>query len=484
MLKNNQSILNEVALCSRLPAYFLMSHVKIENATLGGWVPFELWPAQLRVLTLLITHRLLVILKARQLGLTWLCLGYALWLMLFRPIAVVGLFSRRDTEAVVLLQRLKGMFEKLPEWIDLYITVDNSHELRLSNGSVAYALPPNAGDSYTFSYVLADEFDLLDNQAKFLASVKPTVDAGGRMTLLSRVNKKKPLSVFKNIYRAAKAKRNEWISIFLDWRSRPDRDNDWYERQKVDIQQREGSLDTLHEQYPETDTEALKPATLDKRIPSDWIENCFFEMEPIETPSAAPSLPSLIVYEAPVAGEIYVIGADPAEGNPTSDDSACNVLHKNSGRQVAKLKGKFEMTIFGGYLLLLSRYYNYAGILVERNNHGHTVIKHLLERNGRVLMGSDKKAGWLSSQRGKVELYDNCADGFKHTDVTVVNMETYTQLASIEANTLRAPEGLHDDDADSFALADLARRCKRYRPSADERRKNPMRKRKRQGQTT
>ena len=35
----------------------------------------------------------------------------------------------------------------------------------------------------------------------------------------------------------------------------------------------------------------------------------------------------------------------------------------------------------------------------------------------------------------------------------VRSMETAAQIASIEASTLRAPEGLHDDRADAFALA-------------------------------
>jgi hypothetical protein len=35
----------------------------------------------------------------------------------------------------------------------------------------------------------------------------------------------------------------------------------------------------------------------------------------------------------------------------------------------------------------------------------------------------------------------------------VRSIETISQLASIEASTLRAPEGLHDDRAMAFALA-------------------------------
>jgi len=45
-------------------------------------------------------HRLVIALKARQIGMTWLCAGFALWLILFHPAATILLFSKRDDEAV------------------------------------------------------------------------------------------------------------------------------------------------------------------------------------------------------------------------------------------------------------------------------------------------------------------------------------------------------------------------------------------------
>jgi hypothetical protein len=89
--------------CHHSPAYFLDRHGWVYDATARGWVRFHLWPAQLSTLSAIQVCRLAVILKARQLGLTWLALGYAQLLMLFRPQATVLLFSRRDDEAVQML---------------------------------------------------------------------------------------------------------------------------------------------------------------------------------------------------------------------------------------------------------------------------------------------------------------------------------------------------------------------------------------------
>lgn len=98
--------------------YWCDRYAQVYDATARTWLPFHLWPAQREVDSVLESQRLVVILKARQLGMTWLVVGYALWLMLFRPAATVLLFSWRDDEADQLLGfRLAGMYQRLPEWM-------------------------------------------------------------------------------------------------------------------------------------------------------------------------------------------------------------------------------------------------------------------------------------------------------------------------------------------------------------------------------
>jgi hypothetical protein len=48
-------------------------------------------------------------------------------------------------------------------------------------------------------------------------------------------------------------------------------------------------------------------------------------------------------------------------------------------------------------------------------------------------------------------------DAFYHREVVLRSFATFSQLASIDGNTLRAPEGQQDDKADAFALAVCAR---------------------------
>ncbi len=468
--------------CAASRAYFIVSYVHIYDATLKGWIPFKLWLEQEEVLDTIDLNQLVVILKARQLGLTWLVLGYFLWLMIFHPAATLLAFSLRDTEAKFLIgdERWRGMFTRLPANIrtdstgsPLLFVKDDEHVRTLSNGSTIKAFPTSAGDSYTATAALVDEADLVPDLGKLMNRVKPTIDGGGKLILLSRSDKKQPNSEFKRIYRAAKSKLTSWIAVFLPWNVRPERSKEWYEQQCKDCLANTGSLDDVYEQYPSTDTEALAPRSLDKRILPLWIQQCYVEQAPLSEEvtinAGAPSIPGLAIYRLPEPGRKYVQGVDTAEGNPTSDDSSMHILDKSSGEECAKLSGKLQPAITGAHADKLGTFYNKAPILVERNNHGHAVILWLQDNSDLTLLkGPDDKPGWLDNSRGKTLLYDGAADAFRTGDTILHSFTTNTQLSSIEGASLRAPDGDYDDEADSYALGLVARSIRVPEPEPDD----------------
>src|SRR5262249_40976084 len=112
--------LREVKRCRDRLAYFANNycHILASSDRSGAWVPFRLWPAQVRVAHELQLYREAVVLKARQLGFTWLVISFALQQLLFAPVATVLLFSKRDDEAAELLEfRLREMYLRLPGWM-------------------------------------------------------------------------------------------------------------------------------------------------------------------------------------------------------------------------------------------------------------------------------------------------------------------------------------------------------------------------------
>src|SRR5262249_41494876 len=162
--------------------------------------------------------------------------------------------------------------------------------------------------------------------------------------------------------------------------------------------------------------------TLDKRIAPEWLQQCYAEAQPVSLVGEpkAPAIPGLVVYALPRPGRTYVIGPDPAEGNPTSDDSALVGLERRSGEEGAALAGQRDG---------VGQWYNRAAVLVERNNHGHAVLLWLRD-NSRLqrLTGHDRQPGWLSNSKGKALLYDRAADTFRDRETVLHSFETFAQL--------------------------------------------------------
>lgn len=450
---------SERARCSADPGYFISTYAWIYDNASASWVRFALWREQREALDLMDAAQQTVFLKARQLGLSWLSLAKILHESQFRPISAANIFSLREDEAKYLLgrERFGGMWERLPLPLRSEMTTDNILHLGFANGSHVRAFPTSAGDAYSATLALVDEADLVPDLNKLLRRVKPSIDAGGRIMLVSRSDKANPESEFKRIYRAAKAGKTDWKSMFLPWSVRPGRTQEWYDAKCRDSLANTGSLDDVHEQYPATDVEALAPRSLDKRLPAAWLQACYVERPAIESTL---TVPGLVVYRKPIPGLRYVIGVDPAEGLPGGDASSAHVLDFVTGEEVAKLAGQIEpQRTMPAYVYDLAVHYNSAGILVERINHGHAVIAALERMRPRVtlLLGRDGKPGWVESAVGKALLYDATADSLRNHEVVIHSFSTFTELASIDRNTLSAPKGQHDDEAVSFALAAIAR---------------------------
>ena len=229
---DQEEIKRELTRCWLSPVYFTEKYVRIYNATIRDWIPFEMWPAQREALGQIMTSQYVIVLKARQLGMSWLCLSFALWLMLFRPIANIMIMSKRDEETVDLLtNRLSKMHSLLPEWMQATgRRTRPAHDFVLSNGSRAKAFPTSGGRSYTGTFVLLDEADFVPSLSEVLNAIKPAVDAGGQLVLISTVDKAVPLRTFKQLFRSAYYDRSSnYTPIFFSWRARPDRTDEWYQ---------------------------------------------------------------------------------------------------------------------------------------------------------------------------------------------------------------------------------------------------------------
>src|SRR5437588_540166 len=81
--------LAEVASCKADPVYFVDTYCKVQSDEGKGLVPFRLFDYQRTVLRAFEEHPEVIVLKARQLGISELAAAYAVYYVNFRPLNTV-----------------------------------------------------------------------------------------------------------------------------------------------------------------------------------------------------------------------------------------------------------------------------------------------------------------------------------------------------------------------------------------------------------
>lgn len=457
-------VLQHLSDCADSFVYFVTNFVQIQDKKTKRWIPFLLWSAQEQAADLMQYGGSLVILKTRQVGLSWLAAAYTVWSMLFDPIAEIVLFSVGLREATQLLERVKGIYWRLPAWMrSKAVTIDMKTEFKIANGSHVTVLPPGKGDSYAATLIIFDEADHVYDFAALYNRAAPAAEGGGKVFIISTSDKNRPKTLFKKIFRAAQKGLAGMSSLFIPYTAHPDRDEQWYEGKKDELRLQNGTDDVLHEKYPRTVDEALAGISLNKWFPAIWVDRAYEPVDPAfivsdvyadedKLPATAPAIPGLIVYDVPRPGGRYVIGIDGAEGGANSHDTAITVLDYDYLIEVAHLSGLITPTMTAVYVVELYHYFNQAFIMPERNNHGHAIIGDLLQHVP-VMNGLDNKPGWLTGKVGKPRMY-NWGHKVLSQRATVIRTEkTMLQLKDIDRATLKAPQNMLDDCADSYMLA-------------------------------
>lgn len=175
----------------------------------------------------------------------------------------------------------------------------------------------------------------------------------------------------------------------------------------------------------------------------------------------------LKIWDLPEPGEEYVIGADTAEGLAHGDYSVADVVRKRDLKTVAKWRGHCDPDQFGYILDRLGRFYNYALIGVEINNHGLAVAQRLRDlfytNMYRRERGMDErfeesttKLGWKTDIKTKPLMIDYLAEAIRekviidHDPAFVEEAMTYVIDDNGKTN---AEEGCFDDTVMAKAIA-------------------------------
>ncbi len=377
--------LYEIRLASRHPAY-LLDHVRCVDNTTGETFQFQMldpeapWHWQREVIDEWINSAASIALKARQIGITWLAAGYALWTLLYVPGSKVLVVSINEPEAVKVVNRIWDMYLSLPKHLRQGVKVvkpttrarpSKLIELEHPDGriSTVIGLPstPNAGHGETAALVILDEFSRQEfAQETWKATLPTTQKEGGRVLVISTGNGRGSNFFFQlwtNAEEYGLKKR------FLSWSKHPDRDELWYQTHATKMPSADRG-----EQYPRDPHEAFiltgRPyfdidalMAYEAFVPEP-LYRCDFEEHGSGARKRVSDHGMVRVYRAPEPDHTYAVGADVATGRG-KDYSAAFVIDLSTMELVAEFHGKLDADMFAQQLHYLGKWYGGALLAVE-----------------------------------------------------------------------------------------------------------------------
>jgi hypothetical protein len=385
-------IRDEFRKCAQDPVYFMRKYCQIQHPTKGK-INFNLYDFQKRTLDDFKDKDYNVILKSRQLGISTLCAGYSLWMLLFSSDKNILVIATKQEVAKNLVTKVRVMHDNLPSWLKGKTIEDNKLSLRFANGSQikATASVGDSGRSEALSLLIVDEAAFIDNIDAIWASSQQTLATGGKAIILSTPNGTG--NFFHKTWVDAEAG-SEFNPIKLHWSLHPDRDHSWRDRQDdllgPKLAAQECDCDFITSGHSVVDGPLLK-----------WYEETHC-CDPIEKRGFDGNYS---IWEPADYSKDYIVVADVARGDG-GDYSAFHVIEVESITQVAEYKGKIGTKEYGNMLVNAATEYNDALLVVENANIGWAAIQPAIDRSYRNLFYSAKDLSVVDVQSQLNNGYD------------------------------------------------------------------------------
>ena len=475
---------DEIARCAGDAPYFIRTYCLIRHPLYGA-IPFALWSWQEEVLWQVVNERLIIILKARQLGITELAAAYALWRVRFTPGWLGLIVARNQADACDVLDRILFMHDNLPEWLgaapsevaharaksgnapagSVHVRKRNTRVFELGHITEMRIVPSRiqslpatrgTGRGKPASWVFLDEWAHQPWQSQIIAAIQPTLATGGALLGVSTANGVG--NAFHAIWRQAECGANGYRAIFLPWHLHPEHDAAWHAEQRRILepwQVAQEHPDNAGDAFVQSGRPVFDHAYLDvhrQRIAAE--------------PSGRALGDGLVTWAAYTLGHRYIIGADVAEGVAAGDYSAACMLDATTGHQVAALHGRWPPEDFARRLVAMAEDYATPLLAVERNNHGHACLLQLrLLRYPRLYYAVDRltrgaaiaqRPGWVTDRQTKPMLIDSLAASLREAIYTPHDMRFIDEAAIFSYRPdggTGAPNGMHDDHVIAHAIA-------------------------------
>ena len=459
-----EAIKREYAKCATDPVYFLGKYGIIQHPVRGK-VNFNLYDFQEKSLQSFMQHDYNIVLKARQLGLSTLTAGYALWMMTFQQDKNILVIATKQETAKNLVTKVRVMHANLPGWLKQPCVEDNKLSLRYKNGSQikAVASSEESGRSEALSLLIIDEAAFIDKIDTIWGAAQQTLATGGRALIISTPNGVG--NFFHKTWVGAESGTNDFNFINLHWSVHPERGQEWRDEQDKllgpSLAAQECDCDFITSGRGVIDgllLEKMKESSIREPMEKRGIDSNYW------------------IWEPPNYTKNYVVSADVSRGDGT-DYSAFHIIDVESLEQVAEYKGKISTQDFGNMLVNVASEYNNALLVVENNNIGWAAIQQVIDREYPNLFYTSKDLQYVDVQHQMTNRYRsqerNMVPGFSTTSKTrpliIAKLEEMFREESVvvhsqrlidelfvfiyNGNKAEAMTGYNDDLVMSFAIA-------------------------------
>lgn len=133
-LEYTREQIQELAKCYDDLHHFF-KYVKIVHPDYGR-VTFEPYDFQRDIVNTYLQNRFMILLLARQVGKSTVVGVIALWYAIFNKDKLIGITSYVEKEAIGVLDKIKIIYEELPEWLKPGVKEYNKKSIVFDNGSI------------------------------------------------------------------------------------------------------------------------------------------------------------------------------------------------------------------------------------------------------------------------------------------------------------------------------------------------------------
>lgn len=477
--------------CEADPEYFIDHYCYMWEKAGGDPIPFKLWECQRETIRAFESNEQLIILKTRQLGESWVIDGYSLWCAVFKPNVHIYIRSIGLKEATEQHERIKFMYDNLPDWLRDRVTLGgkgkkrNDTKSEFSNGSAIHMLASSKKSGHGSSPYLVfwDEAARDENASKAWGAIKPSIANGGRVVIVSTSDG--PNNLFSDLWHSAEKGETSFKTLFFPASAHPAYTPEFLEKERRDYEAI-NNMAEYYAAYPAFPEQAFQASS---RCPfeSSRLEDARkraenprrFELEMVDTTVTleAKATGRFMVWEEPKKGASYTLGADVAGGLTNGDFSAFVVICNETNRVVALFRSHVAPEVYAYHIEAAARYYNDAFVGVEINKFD-CVMQDLKQTYSNLYMREQRDkpwdtptfaVGWATTAKSKKELVTSIRREFHAGGLYIPSTDILNEMSKFEERengTFGGAQKEHDDCVMALGIA-LAIRSAQSRRSLD-----------------